>query len=177
MTKIIQRAVPFEKRERWKGRPEYKGFYIPYTNLIVDGVPNFQAVSVELNLECAAQQKCTICGESLITGEAEMWLAFIGGEVCLETREFIDPAMHPECAYYAAENCPYLKNEDSSYSKARNERAPEGSTMLHLREEDRVRPDKMIIYFAKGYQVRLDGAVLLVVAKKDPHVIDREAMP
>lgn len=69
---------------------------------------------------CMTQLKCGICGESLRTGENEMWVAFIGGDSCYTHRQFIDPGMHPECAYYAAETCPYLKNEDGKYSKTPN---------------------------------------------------------
>ncbi len=175
--KLIKRAVSFRKHERWKTRPVFKGYFVPYTQLFDDnGTPNFQAVDQSKILECVVEKKCGVCGQSFLR---EKWIAFIGGEKCTENFAFTDPGMHPECAYYAAETCPYLKNEDGAYSKSPNLKGPEGSTIILLDAMDKSdgRPKKMMILFTKGYQVRMQGNTMLIIAKRDPHIIDWEAMP
>jgi len=173
--KKIRRAVSFVERRRWRYRPEYKGYIIPYTTLIDDkGVPNFQAIDQEKVLDCIMNQKCGVCGQSL---RGEQWIAFIGGDKCAQNFAFVDPGMHPECAYYAAETCPYLKNEDGAYSKTPNLKAPENAHVAVLEEVDKQRPARMMILFTKGYEVVMQGLVMLIIAKRDPHIIDWEAMP
>jgi len=174
----MNRKVKFKEMKRWESRPYYKGLPIPYTTLIDnDDTPNFQAVDQARIFECLAQQLCGVCGQSLRTDDEERWLAFIGGEECAKTLEFIDPPMHPECAYYAAETCPYLKNEDGKYSNKINTKAPEDANLTLLYEVDKARPKRLMIYFCKGFKVRSEGQVVYLIAKKDPHIIDWEAMP
>ena len=155
----------------------FKGYYLPYTTLIDDnGIPNFQAVDQAKIMECVSQKRCGVCGLSFLQ---EKWIAFIGGDKCAENLAFIDPGMHPECAYYAAETCPYLANKEGGYSKNPNLKGPEGSTIILLDAMDKSdgRPDKMMIFFTKGYSVQMQGNTMLIIAKRNPSIIDWEAMP
>ncbi len=176
--KLIKRAVSFRQHKRWEKRPTYKGYIIPYVALIDDkGAPNFQAVNMDKILDCVRNQKCGICGESF---RREKWIAFIGGELCAEYFAFSDPGMHSECAYYSAETCPYLKNEAATYAKTPNLKCPEGAKVMLLNGVDKSvgRPKRMMILFAKGYTARQQrDHSLLIIAKRDGHRIDWDAMP
>ena len=175
MPNKINRTVSFIERKRWESRPVFQGYIIPFTTVIdEDGTPNFQAIDGERVLDCAFNHKCGVCGESFLGDE---WIAFIGGEKCAENFTFVDPAMHPECAYYAAETCPYLNNADGKYSQTPNTKASAGTTLLMLVEMDKVRPAKMMILFVKGYELFSNGSTLLLQAKDTPRLIDWEAMP
>lgn len=177
MPSDVMRVVPFRVVKRWESRPQHQGLAIPYVAVVDEhGVPNFQAVDQASILDCALNSKCGICGQSLTTGEEEMWLAFIGGSACIETLEFIDPAMHPECAYYAAETCPFLANADGGFSKKVSERGIVEEEILVPSDRSR-RPPKLIILFAKGYRAIIKDRVMLFCPPRDPHVVDWQAMP
>ena len=174
----IKRAVTFLKKERWKSRPRWKQWYLPYTTLVLeDGTPNFQAIDSERVLDCITNYKCGVCGQSLLV--EDRWAAFIGGERCAESYAFIDPAMHPECAYYAAKTCPYLKNEEGKYSKTINAKHPPGTKLILLDEADKSegRPKRMMILFAKGYRMQISGNTTLIIARREGSIIDWNAMP
>lgn len=170
----MKRAVNFDCKERWTKLPYYKGLPIPFTTLIDEnGVPNFQAIDSAKVLRCILERRCGVCGEEIEDG----WVAFIGGELCSENLVFIDPGMHPECAYYAAETCPYLKNADGAYSKTPNLKAPSNVSLALLQSEDKGRPKRMMIYFCRSYTAVAQGRFLMVQASRRPSVIDWNAMP
>lgn len=128
---------------------------------------------------------CGVCGQSLRTDDPESYIALIGAEMGLKEMQetgFIDPPMHPECAYYAAETCPYLKNADAKYAKKPNLRGTGDSpvNVLEQTERDKGRPIKMMILFAKGYTVETKENMFIIHPKlrpEVPHIIDRDAMP
>ena len=85
-------------------RPKWKGLPIPYTTMIKpDGDPDFRVTDQQRWVNCVTQGLCGLCGSKLM-----YWQAFIGGEKCKETHLFFDPAMHVECAEFAAKACPFI---------------------------------------------------------------------
>jgi hypothetical protein len=80
--------------------------------LWLDGKPDFRAVDSEKILACYESQLCGICGRRL--GEFSY---FIGGDGCARNHCFLDPAMHRECAEFAAIVCPFLNGEREGYSE------------------------------------------------------------
>jgi hypothetical protein len=75
----------------------YRGFPVPYTAMVIDGVPDFRVVDPSTIMECLGEELCGICGIQLGT-----FCSFIGGDLCKENHLFADPAMHETCAEYAA---------------------------------------------------------------------------
>lgn len=160
--------------DRMKKLAVWHGFPIPYVNVVNDGVPDFRCTDQLKMQRCMNNRRCGICGQEIPRTE---WCYFISGEEALEDRLFMDPAMHRECAYYAAKVCPFLAGTKRQHAEAetKTERAlGEG----HFIKVVQPRPKRLIIYSAKRYEVvqTVEGVLLCRPAKK-PSRIDRDAMP
>ena len=97
--------------ERLEKRPRYGEYVIPYTVIVIDGVPDFRVTDMDRWLECIERKLCAICGERL-----DYWVWYLGGPSCVEGSVYFDPAMHEECCFYSASACPFLLGE-RGYSK------------------------------------------------------------
>lgn len=119
--------------ERLKGRPVYQGFVIPYSILVVNGIPDFKTSDSERWLECATKRLCAICGARL-----DYWAWYIGSDTAADAGLFIDLGMHEECAFYSASVCPFIA---CGKEYAQNVRVPEGYVYLAAPAK---RPAKMV---------------------------------
>lgn len=90
---------------RMRKNPVYKGYVVSYTTFIDrDGVPDFKINDEVKRTKCVLHGRCAMCGEKL--GKR---IAFIGGPASIEEGKlFIDAGMHPDCAKYAWDVCPYI---------------------------------------------------------------------
>lgn len=100
-----------EMPERLKGRPRYGEYVIPYSVVVIDGVPDFRVTNMEHWFECIRRKLCAICGQPL-----EYWVWYLGGPSCVEGDVYFDLGMHEECCFYSAAVCPFLAGE-KDYSK------------------------------------------------------------
>lgn len=89
--------------ERLKDRPKYGEYVIPYTVVVINGVPDFRVTDMERWEECVVGKLCAICG-----GPLDYWVWYIGGKNCADSGLYFDLAMHEECCFYAASVCPFL---------------------------------------------------------------------
>lgn len=133
---------------------EWRGHRVPYVVPYQRGQvgrPAFEAVDPVKWARCVEERLCGICGESL-----GYWLVFIGGPVSVENRLFMDPAMHPECADYALEACPYLLGSSEHASAETLERRAErdGIDRTTLDYASDEAPDRIAVYRTRRYQAR-----------------------
>ncbi len=154
-----------------KDLPMWKGLPIPYFTLIVDGVPDFTAVEFMRVNQCMMNETCGICGKPITDGK----FCFIGGELSVKNRVYIDPASHVACAYYAAKACPYLAGTKRQYAKeGRAEKAEDIHILMSMK--DQPRPKRMAIYIAKSYEMFFENGGYLCKAGL-AWKIDWDAMP
>ena len=131
-----------------------RGLPIPYAQLRLDGRPDFRSLDAERAARCVNERLCGICGRSL-----DYWIAFIGGPSCRTNRLFKDPAMHPECAEYAARACPFIAGSKTKYS---TRPLPEGEGLAvhvdpNMADHER-RPVDMFTFTTRRYRpVRKHG--------------------
>lgn len=131
------------------------GLPIPYTAYIDgNGVADFRILDAPKRLRCLRNGLCGICGTKL-----EYWIVFIGGPVSCEKRQFLDPAMHPECADFSLKYCPHLARPKSRYSA----RPVPAEISTHMVMSD-IRPDKFGRYRTRGYKIVSDGNDVLALA-------------
>lgn len=144
MIEITEESIPMNMRER----PRWKGLPIPFTTLIKeDGEPDFRVTDQRAFAHCLARGACAMCSKPLV-----YWQAFIGGDKCKETRLFFDPAMHIECAEFAARICPFIVGT-KGYSKKPIE---EGTYTHEIVSNER--PAKMYLFKTRGYSlVKIEG--------------------
>lgn len=115
-----------------RGRP------IPWVSGEVDGVPRLGTNNAALCARAILERRCGQCGTPL-----GYWICFMGDEVSVERREFMEPPMHEGCARYAMAVCPYLANE---HYEAKHQ-LPGVVTVA-----DRARPERMALYVTRGYR-------------------------
>lgn len=70
----------------------YRGHPVPFTQMWIDGKPDFRVVDPEKSIKCIHEKLCAICGVKL--GE---FCYFIGGPLSKQNRLFVDPPMHEQC--------------------------------------------------------------------------------
>ena len=144
-----------------KARPMWKGFPIPFTTLIKpDGDPDFRVTDQERWALCVTKGLCGLCGQPLV-----YWQAFIGGEKCKESHLFFDPAMHVECAEFAAKACPFIVG-----CKGYSIKTDQDSTADRLISSER--PEHMYLFKTRGYDlVKIEGNIYI---KAQPFKFIRE---
>jgi hypothetical protein len=89
----------------------YKGYPVPFTQLWIDGQPDFRTVDPARTMQCVHEKPCAICGRRL--GEKS---CFIGGPLSKTNRLFTDPPMHKQCAEFASHSCPFVSGKTLEYS-------------------------------------------------------------
>lgn len=132
-----------------------EGYPVPYVNF-VDSVhgPDLRVLDAKRVQICVERRMCAICG-----GPLGSMKVFIGGENCVTNRMFADPAMHEECARYAAAVCPYLATQNYHHAKdAAIARKKSAGVMLMTNPlcpgEGSKRPDRMALYFCKQFSFK-----------------------
>ncbi len=168
---------PPEIPKRMQHLPLFRGLPIPYANFIgPDGQPDFKVLDHQKHQEILREKLCGICGGPLGRGT----IAFIGGEGSIKSSLFTDPAMHVECARYAAKVCPYLNNGSATYSSAPPKHLGQGD-FVHKEFEavNSKRPKRMGIYFTNGYKYGQisRGDPMIYIKANPPLSIDWTAMP
>lgn len=125
--------------------PAHRGLPVPFTQAVIDGVPDFRATDFEKILQCAEYKLCAICGRRL--GE---YAYFIGGPLSKENHLFTDPPMHKQCTEYAAKTCPFVFGRTDGYSKR-----PIDETALRIEGAvSAKRPEKMFILKSRTKDVQ-----------------------
>ena len=125
--------------------PVYNGLPVPFTQAIIDGVPDFRATDFLKIKLCAEQRLCAICGHRL--GE---YAYFIGGPLTRENHLFTDPAMHSKCAEFAAQACPFVSGRTDYSSRP----IDETKLAIETRVSD-ARPHAMYILRARTKSIQL----------------------
>lgn len=86
---------------------DHRGLPIPFIVLRdLEGKPHFTVNDARKQHECVVKSLCGICGQRLFKGN--LW--FVGGPLSAFNKKgaYIDGPMHPECAFYALQTCPFL---------------------------------------------------------------------
>ncbi|MGE3272802.1 MAG: hypothetical protein AB7P40_28960 [Chloroflexota bacterium] len=135
-------AIRTLPRDEW-------GLPIPFAQLRVDGRPDFRSLDQALVKQCVESRLCGLCGRVL-----DYWIAFIGGPACRQNRLFKDPAMHPDCAAYAARACPFIAGSKTKYSSRPLPEGPGLATHVdrNMAAHER-RPADMFIFHTRRYKV------------------------
>jgi hypothetical protein len=89
----------------------FNGLPVPFTQVWIDGKPDFRAVDPAKTMQCVQEKLCAICGRRL--GKKS---CFIGGPLSKNNRLFTDPPMHRQCAEVAAHTCPFVSGKKLDYS-------------------------------------------------------------
>lgn len=108
---------------------------------------------VNVGMRCAESilsRLCGLCGKPL-----GYWVVFVGDEVCVAKREFMEPPMHEECFRYSMAACPYLANKQFTPRRARPG---------VLQVADRRRPGRMALYLTRGFRPKFDSDVPMAKA-------------
>jgi hypothetical protein len=124
---------------RLRSRPLFRGLPIPYTTFIApDGTPDFKITNLIAWMECTRKKLCSVCGQDL-----DYWVWYIGSPDQVKDQIFFDPAMHEECARYAADVCPFIAYR-TGY--AQNVKEPEGGKILaHAAADFEINPGEMCL--------------------------------
>lgn len=64
---------------------------------------DFTAINGQKVADLARERACGICAKPL-----DYWLAFIGGPLSYQSRQYVDPPMHPACAEFSLTACPHI---------------------------------------------------------------------
>ena len=114
----------------------YGDYPVPFTQMWIDGKPDFRAVDPKKVFQCVDGELCAICGRKL--GE---FCFFIGGDLSKDNKLFADPPMHAKCAEFAAKACPFVSGERLEYSGR-----PVDETVVQIEQmASLVRPRQMYI--------------------------------
>lgn len=158
--------------QKMRHLPLWRGFPITHVTMINNGEPDFRTLHAGRVLQCMKTRCCGICGDDIETTE---WCAFIGGEKSMSNRVFVDPAMHRDCAYYAAQVCPFLAGTRRQYSETtKTEQLGQFELLIRM---DQDRPQRLGLMLAKRYDLVIQGNQPLIVAAKRPNLIDWDIMP
>jgi len=143
---MLAKNVPVPTRLQKRPLDE-RGFLITYVTTIgTDGKPDFRIIDHFKVIECIEERICGLCGESI-----GPLVSLIGGEECVVRRQFSDPPMHPECARYASQVCPFLTNQNAKYHNRDN--PPAGIEVFSLPHISSQRPKRMAIYTTRAYDI------------------------
>jgi hypothetical protein len=86
-------------------KTDTRGYPVPWFVAWRDGAPIFQAMDGDKLARAVRDGLCWICG-----GKLGRFRASVIGPMCAITRISAEPQSHPDCATFAARNCPFLTN-------------------------------------------------------------------
>lgn len=85
-------------------RPTVGGLVAPYVNVrLADGGVDFRSQHDAKTQECFRERLCQVCSKPLTHP-----IVFLGGPTQLDTLQFVEPPLHPECANYTSHACPMV---------------------------------------------------------------------
>jgi hypothetical protein len=152
--------------------PVWNGLPVPWTTMLIDGEPDFRSIDILRVLDCAKKRMCGICGKEIPKGD---WIAFIGGPLCVKHRQFVDPPMHKDCAYFSAKACPFLAGTKREY--ATGESKTEKSKPDLILKIEQKRPDTMFIYLCKTFEYIATEQGIMFMPAERPRKLDWKTMP
>lgn len=166
------KEVPVPERMRSLPRDPFRQFPIIFSQIppIPDWVPSFEsphdfrAVLTERVIECAARRLCGVCGQPL-----DYWIAFLGGPLSAKNRAYTEPPMHPECARYAVQVCPYMVVQ----AVPRRESGAYGDLVRFDPTGTRDKPPAFGLYLTRSFKFEHSNVAM---ARRDPHVKARIAV-
>lgn len=91
---------------RMRRLPRFLGMPIPYSTWVhpETGIPDFKINDEKRRVRCIQKRRCAMCGQLMACV-----IAFIGGPGSIEHGQlFMDAGMHPACARFAWDVCPYI---------------------------------------------------------------------
>jgi hypothetical protein len=100
-----------------------RGMIVPWFVAWRDGEPIFQAMDGDKLFRAVRDGLCWICG-----GKLGRFRASVIGPMCAITRISAEPQSHPDCATFAARNCPFLANPQAR--RLPEKRWPEGRVAM-----------------------------------------------
>lgn len=90
-----------------RARDQRRGVPIPVMNMPPGSTDpaeaDFTGIHAQSVYDCGTERRCGICGDPL-----GYWIAFLGGPVAAQSRAYVDPPFHPECAETALRLCPHI---------------------------------------------------------------------
>lgn len=145
-------AIPDLMKGLAKGlAKDVRGYPIPFTvKFGPDGLPDFRVVDENRWLEAVTERRCGICG-----GRLHGHVAFVGGPRSMRHSLFYDAAMHPGCARYAVQVCPFIAAPKFAYSRA--EPNMPGVSIVTLETATTTRPDYFGLGITRGFTVVQNG--------------------
>lgn len=128
--------------------PTHRGYPVPWFVAVIDGVPDFRVMREEAVKKAVTQDRCWICGQTLLIGLR----AYVAGPMCGINRNSAEPPSHVNCADWAARACPFLVRP---HAKRREKGLPEEGTVAPgaiMRN-----PGVAMVWVTKATQVRQVG--------------------
>ena len=119
-----------------------RGYPIPASNRRKPK-PDFRVLEGSVAQRLAHEKRCAICGRRVLG-----LFAFVGGPSSISHRLFADGPMHPECAEYAMQVCPFLAAPSFAYNKAE---LPDTITL----EVSTERPERFGLGVCESYAARV----------------------
>lgn len=103
-----------------------RGYPIPFFTAYVAGRPDLRVSDPHKATRCDQHNLCWVCGTTL-----GLEVAFIGGPLSMQNRQWADGPMHEACARYSAAVCPFLNGTQKRRNDANMPKtiAPEGFVM------------------------------------------------
>jgi hypothetical protein len=137
-----------------------RGFPITFVTLIDHkGKPDFTTIDARKIIACIQQSRCGMCGEAWPSmsnspegarRSDDHLMAFIGGPLSCQNRNFLDPPMHVECAEYAMKVCPHITTPTARYKKQVLGGPDQREVFDEVAAE---RPEKFGLYVTDGCRV------------------------
>ena len=135
--------------------PRFGEYPVPFTQMWIDGKPDFRVVDPEKSIKCIQEKLCAICG--VRSGE---FCYFIGGHYPNRSSLFVDPPMHEQCALFVSKVCPFVSGQRDKYSKR-----PVDEKVMRVHEmASAVRPDVMYILKSRTKNfgtIKLNGSLMI----------------
>lgn len=127
---------------------DHRGWPIPYTTLILpSGKPDFRSVTPRAWTMCVKRRLCGLCGQPI---HRQHLAHFIGGPLAFASRHFADPAMHLDCATYAAQVCPFITMPKAHYADTERRPMPDGFASIGMAPD---RPERFAVAGTPDWRV------------------------
>ena len=130
---------------------DWRGYPIPFVQFIpstykTDKKVDFRVTDPIKKARCVDERLCGICGMAL-----HPVVFFIGGEKSFKNQLYTDPAMHLNCARFAAKVCPFLVNKNFKMTPIDSVKSEDYEVISDPLSAP-YRPEKMFIVRADDYK-------------------------
>lgn len=134
---------------------------VPFSNVILpNGQPDFTTIDAGKIVACAKRRLCGVCGKAL-----GYWVAFLGGPKSAESRAYLDPPMHEECARAAVELCPFIAMPSMARRKT-----PLTADSIMPDGWSANRPEVFVLYITRQFKHRVHGDSLIFLPAPARHI-------